>query len=470
MIARTAGRRVLLLERDSHPRFAIGESSTPLANLKLASLVDRYGLASIRPLCKYGPWKRTYPQVACGLKRGFSFFRHQRDRSFDPDPNHANELLVAANPDAERGDTHWYRADFDAFMVQQAQEAGVVYIDRCDTNEIRRGESWQLRATCPDDSLEVTASFLIDATGDSTRIAEVVKTSDVTDAFRTRTGCLYGHFRNVALWSDVLVERGASISDHPYPCDAAALHHVIDEGWMWVLRFDNGITSAGFSLNPAVYPLDDGLPAEVQWASLLAAYPSIARQFENATPVMPIVRVERLQRRLSPVAGADWAMLPHAAGFIDPWLSTGIAQTLYGLERLAWVVTDGWAAPDRSQHLLAYDRAVTHVFDLLDRLVAACLRSFDRFDVMVSLTMAYFAAAIYSEERIRAGHDAPTDEFLLANDRRFCEIAVDLCESAAGVTDADEFARRAARLLAPFNTAGLCDPERRNMYPFTGTI
>jgi hypothetical protein len=34
--------------------------------------------------------------------------------------------------------------------------------------------------------------------------------------------------------------------------DAAALHHVFDEGWMWVLRFDNGPdATVGFGLQPS---------------------------------------------------------------------------------------------------------------------------------------------------------------------------------------------------------------------------
>jgi FADH2 O2-dependent halogenase len=50
MIARRLGHSVILLERGSHPRFAIGESSTPLANLLLEQLADRYDLPAIRPL------------------------------------------------------------------------------------------------------------------------------------------------------------------------------------------------------------------------------------------------------------------------------------------------------------------------------------------------------------------------------------------------------------------------------------
>ena len=41
---RKRGRRVVLIERGRHPRFAIGESSTPLANLLIEELADRYDL------------------------------------------------------------------------------------------------------------------------------------------------------------------------------------------------------------------------------------------------------------------------------------------------------------------------------------------------------------------------------------------------------------------------------------------
>ena len=41
---RRARARVVLIERGRHPRFAIGESSTPLANLLLEELADRYDL------------------------------------------------------------------------------------------------------------------------------------------------------------------------------------------------------------------------------------------------------------------------------------------------------------------------------------------------------------------------------------------------------------------------------------------
>src|SRR5258708_2211792 len=82
MIARRLGRSVILIERGSHPRFAIGESSTPLADLLLEELAVRYDLPRLLPLCKWGTWQKTYPNIAAGLKRGFSFYHHRRGERF----------------------------------------------------------------------------------------------------------------------------------------------------------------------------------------------------------------------------------------------------------------------------------------------------------------------------------------------------------------------------------------------------
>src|SRR5438094_5157024 len=84
MVARRLGLSVLLLERGSHPRFAIGESSSPLANLLLEQLARRYDLPRLLPLTEYGKWQRTYPEIGCGLKLGFSFYAHTYGRPFVP--------------------------------------------------------------------------------------------------------------------------------------------------------------------------------------------------------------------------------------------------------------------------------------------------------------------------------------------------------------------------------------------------
>src|SRR3979409_2713897 len=106
MLAPRLGRSVILLEKTRHPRFAIGESSTPLANLLLEELATRYDLPRLLPLTKWGSWQRTYPQIACGLKRGFTFYHHEAGRPFAALPDRSDQLLVAASSNDRIGDTH----------------------------------------------------------------------------------------------------------------------------------------------------------------------------------------------------------------------------------------------------------------------------------------------------------------------------------------------------------------------------
>src|SRR5881396_2085103 len=136
MIARRLGRSVILLERGKHPRFVIGESSTPLANLLLEELARRYELPRLLPLTKWGTWQKVYPHLGCGLKRGFTFYHHQFGQPFAADPERRDQLLVAASPHDAIADTHWYRPDFDHFLVREAQESGADYCDRVDLDRV----------------------------------------------------------------------------------------------------------------------------------------------------------------------------------------------------------------------------------------------------------------------------------------------------------------------------------------------
>ena len=94
LIARQLGRSVVLLERDRHPRFAIGESSTPLTNLLLEEIARRHDLPELLPLTKWGAWQSAHPKVGCGLKRGFTFYHHEFGQPFRDDAAHRRQLLV----------------------------------------------------------------------------------------------------------------------------------------------------------------------------------------------------------------------------------------------------------------------------------------------------------------------------------------------------------------------------------------
>src|SRR5687768_18231130 len=108
MVLRRMGKSVLMVEQGRHPRFAIGESSTPFANLLLEKLADEYDLQFLRQFSEWGSWQEHHPRVAAGLKRGFTFFHHRPGEPVDFE-NRSTQLLVAASPNDRVADTHWYR-------------------------------------------------------------------------------------------------------------------------------------------------------------------------------------------------------------------------------------------------------------------------------------------------------------------------------------------------------------------------
>ena len=473
LVAQRLGLRVVLVEKGRHPRFAVGESSTPIANLVLEQLARTYDLPRLLPLTKYGRWQATYPHLACGLKRGFTFIRHRPGEPFVPRADHPDELLVAASPRDEVGDTHWFREHFDNFIVEETRTAGVPYYDQAEVVSLEHHDGWRVRAVRPEEELLVTAAFLVDATGPSGLLPRALGIDTDPATVRTNSWSVYSHFSGVGMWQDVLRERGGTTDDHPYPCDHAALHHVLEDGWIWVLRFNNGITSAGLMYDGERRPPEPGANPAAVWAALLARYPSVARHFAEARPVRPWVRTSRIQRRARRTAGDDWAMLAHSAYFLDPLFSSGNAHSLLTIERLARIFARHWGGASLKAELVAYESALLREVDFLDRLVHGCYRAFGRFDLLAAFTMYYFAGAITSEERRLQGRAGAGDEFLFSHHPPFREAFLrgydGLLQAVAAGSPAAEYERQVAADIEPYNTAGLCDPAKNNMYPFEQT-
>jgi FADH2 O2-dependent halogenase len=466
LILRRQGRSVALLERGRHPRFAIGESTTPITNLVLEELADRWDLPRLRPFSKWGTWRAAYPEVACGLKRGFTFFRHDLGRPFEDTPAHARQLLVAASPNDAIADTHWYRPDFDHWLVREAQREGVEYVDELTLSQVRfEGGGVVLEGERRDQDVDVRARFVIDASGPRGFLATALTLAQPSTRWLPGTQGLYSHFAGVQRW-DALHPPDAT---PPFPIDDAAVHHVFPGGWIWILRFANGLTSVGAAVTDrlaADLRIGDGAPA---WARLLDRLPSVRAQFATAEPTFPIVHAPRLAFRVTRVVGPNWALLPSAAGVIDPLLSTGFALTLLGIQRLAEAFAAGGLAPD----LADYERQTQAELDATEALVAALYASMADFEAFKRLTLLYFAAASYTEAVRRLGHPERAAGFLLHADGRFGPAMRACVSSVLTMPDASGDPRAARRRLfadieqaiEPFDIAGLRDASRRDWYP-----
>jgi FADH2 O2-dependent halogenase len=465
MIAQQLGLQAILLERGRHPRVVIGESSTPLSNLLLEELATRYHLTNVRSLSKWGTWRASHPELACGLKRGFSFFHHAPGKTGPIAREH--QLLVAASPHDAIADTHWYRADFDAYLVDEAQRLGVTYLDEVDLRSFAGHEQEaRLFGNRHGDNIEITARFVVDATGPRGFLHRALDLKEHELPGMPPTAALYSHFSRVSRLDET---RSVALEDPPpYPVDDAAVHHVFDGGWVWVLRFSNGVTSAGIAATGALaaeLQLAEGQPA---WERLLLRFPLLREQFRDAKSVAPFRHIPRLGFRSASISGNNWALLPSAAGFVDPLMSTGFPLALLGVSRLASILEHDWKSESFATRLDDYAAQTDAELLATARLIGALYANFDNFPAFSALSLLYFAAASYAETARRLGKLQLAPSFLLHDHPQFgpaCARVLTQAHSLRNPADSEALVEEIRSIIQPLDVAGLANPTRRNWYP-----
>jgi FADH2 O2-dependent halogenase len=467
MALRRLGQTVAVVERGRHPRFAIGESSTPLANLLLEEFADRYDLPVIRAFSKWGTWQRTHPEVACGLKRGFSFLFHRHGEAFADTAAHDRQLLVAASPHDDIADTHWYRPDFDHALCNEARRLGAIFLDgaRID-QQLWSGDRVTLDGVRDGQSFRVRAGFLVDASGPRGFLHRAMPLPETPLRWLPRTEAIYSHFEDLDRWDQA--EGRNDNQEPPFPVDDAALHHVFPGGWIWILRFNNGITSAGAALTTPLAARLGASEGAAAWVRLMTMLPSVGRQCARARATMPFVYSPAVAFRSGRAAGRNWALLPSAAGVIDPLLSTGFPLTLLGVGRLVEILGSTTSGTQREEALRHYEAVTLDELEITERLVAALYATMHDPELFKRLALLYFAAASFSEAARRLGRPERAPGFLLSGNtgfaaglRRCAEVA---CLAPHGELRQD-LLTRINMLVEPFDAAGLLDRSRRDWYP-----
>lgn len=475
LILNKMGRSVVLIDKASHPRFAIGESSTPIGNMVLRDLAERFALPFLTPLVTYGTWQDTYPHLNVGRKRGFSYFQHHDSQPFTPNAAHTNELIVAASKENYRSDTHWLRADIDHFLFSKAHEAGVAIYENTRILSLKNYSYWEIEGIQADQKTRLEAAFIIDATGASGILKNHLQLPDLTSSLKTHSRALFSHFDYLPRWETCAASLGAQTADYPFACDDAALHHIIKNGWLWMLRFADNRTSVGLVLDTTHYPTQE-TPPEAEWHALINRYPSLKQLFKQGafaeTPGR-LIATGPLQRLASLAAGENWALLPHAAGFIDPLHSTGIAHSMCGIEQLMDIFDEHWQQASMPAALTDYSNRVINEFKLIDLLVAGCYHCFGRFEHLTAYLMLYFAAAITYEEARTDAHRKGTRlnrHFLFADDPHLKTIIEQTYQEICNLgpsSNPDALISRIEKRIAPYNTVGLFRPRIPNMYEYT---
>lgn len=465
-VLRRRGCRVLLLEKGRHPRFALGESTTPLANFALERLAERYGLEDLRQLSSHGRWLAGLPHLRRGLKRGFTFFKHRPGEPYRNSAANEARLLVAASPDDWIADTHWLRSDVDHHLVERAIEEGVEVRQGTEVVAVEMGKDGvRLEVTGEEGRQTFEADTVVDGSGPRGVLAQSLPIAHGASPV-LNTSLLYGHFEEVRPFREVAEQ----LTEGPYPDDAAAVHHLLAEGWMYVLPFDHGVVSAGMVLRRDAF--DEETSPEELFRTILERYPSLAASFAAARPVVAVRCVPHLPYRLSQAAGPRWFLLPHSFAFYDPLFSTGMAWSLLAVERLAQILEGRHGSASAYHDLLK--REACQMAHLME---AAHLAMGD-FRCFTAVCGLYFATVSYAEARQRLldrrdgepprawqgflGAEDVQLQRLYQNTRRTLRR---FSSRPPSPEELDAFTQRLGRSVEPYDLVGLDVEGRHNLHP-----
>ncbi|MDE2007043.1 MAG: tryptophan 7-halogenase [Rhodospirillales bacterium] len=303
------GRDVVLVDKDRHPRFHIGESLLP-RNL---AIFDRLGVRErIHALGVFKPGAE-FVADATGEKAHFSFAAGL-DRRF----------------------THCYqvpRAEFDLALIENAEAAGARVLQETRVGDIAFAPDGAARveARAADGTTrEIAARFVLDATGRDTLLAGRfgLKAPDK----RINTAAVYGHFRGVEARAGEL--------------EGCITVHLAEGGWFWMIPLPGGIMSVGFVGGPEAFKSRTGLMADFLFARI-AASPTVAARMRDAVLTAEIVATGNYSYRASAGWGEGWMLIGDAFGFLDPVFSSGVLLAMASAEMGA-EVADAWLDDPRA--------------------------------------------------------------------------------------------------------------------------
>lgn len=293
-----AGRDVVLLEKDAHPRFHIGKSLLP-RNL---AIFDRLGM-------------REEVHVMGVLKPGAEFVSDET--------GHRVTFSFASGIDREF--THSYqvrRAEFDRALFTNAQRGGARAIDRTHVVDVAlaqvNGDADRALVTARQEdgaTCRFAPRFVLDASGRDTFMANRLRTK--TADKRNNTAAVFAHFHHVECRDG---EMAGCISVH-----------LATDGWFWIIPLPEGTSSVGFVGTQKAFKARVGNPGALLFERIRQS-PTVSARMRAAELASPVMTAGNYSYRANVSWGEGYMMIGDAFAFVDPVFSSGVMLAMTGGE------------------------------------------------------------------------------------------------------------------------------------------
>ncbi|MFT7461981.1 MAG: FADH2 O2-dependent halogenase, partial [Pseudohongiellaceae bacterium] len=366
------GLRVMILEKGTHPRFALGESTTTPSSLWLKVLAERYNAPELHNIAT-AEGIRCNVAPTSGVKSNFGFLYHEEGAETLGESWQA----VIAQADASDSDVgpppssemHYFRQDIDEYLWNTAIGAGAVGRSGCTVTDVRFREDGATVETAGGES--IPCAFVIDASGYHSVVASKLGLREDPPRMRTNSRAMFTHMVGVKPYEAV-----DSAPPPLVPWSQGTLHHFFDGGWVWVIPFDNqagsqnNLCSVGLCYDNKRFPRDRSVSPEEVWSRFLEQYPTIGRQFVDAEPLKPWIATDRLQYSSSRCVGDRFWLTAHAAGSVDALYSFGNINTFQSIATGVRLVLEAFQHDTFSeQHFGPLQRLTDNLLRFQDRIV-----------------------------------------------------------------------------------------------------
>ncbi len=331
------GHSTLLLERDKMPRFHVGESLMP----ETYWIFERLGIL------------QEMDRMGFTRKNGVQFVNSSGKES---------KPFIFAEHDDRPCNESWHveRSKFDQVLYETAFNRGATCSDetRVLDIDIRKKSPHRVTIqTAEGKEQDITAKVIIDASGQSTMLAERMKLKEY-----------YPDLKKAAIWGyfDGAVRAGGG-----NPEVTCILHTETKDAWFWFIPLGNGTVSVGLVGDNDFLLKRGGSPTKT-FETEIQNCPGIKRRLLDATLKGKFNVAKEFSYTVKEQAGDGWVMVGDAGGFIDPIYSSGVFLALKSGVMAGEAVAEGLFSGDVSAKQLGrWTREYNSGVSLIKKLVSA---------------------------------------------------------------------------------------------------
>ncbi|MCS6982201.1 MAG: tryptophan 7-halogenase [Flavobacteriales bacterium] len=284
-IVKKAGLSVRIVEKESFPRFVIGESLIP-------RVMDHFEEAGFLPALHRCNWQKKF---GARFKKGDVWCEFDFSEQFT------------------KGWTWTWqvpRAEFDMVLAEEVQKQGVPIDFRAEVVGITLGKPYSVTAVRHSSGREerIQARFIIDASGYGRvipRLFGMERPTPLPPRKAIFVHC-YDHLRPRG-------REGWMISFVVHRTDV----------WIWVIPFNNGITSLGVVGDPT-YINRFGHDPEMALRTIVDHDPNYCDRFRNVEYLWKPRVLEAYSATTSDMWGPGFAIVGNSVEFLDPVFSSGV--------------------------------------------------------------------------------------------------------------------------------------------------